>query len=332
VATADPEVLRQRLARIESLGATNPEQITNLRRLSGGASKETWSLDVANPSREQHLILRRTADTVRPEDPAIAIESEAELIRLAAASGVPVPQVHYVLKPADELGRGYIMNRVEGETLARRIIRDSEYAGARRCFARQAGAILARIHAIDVSHMQLAQTTAREELDLLRARYERIRWPRPVFAFALCWLLDNLPSSSGPPRLVHGDFRNGNFIFGPDSVRAVLDWELAHRGDPMDDLAWLCINSWRFGAIDKPVGGIGEREELYSAYEEASGLVIDRPTVNFWEVLGTLRWGTFCAAMIEWIHGGDTSVERVMIARRASETEIDLMRLLLPRN
>ena len=68
---------------------------------------------------------------------------------------------------------------------------------------------------------------------------------------------------------MHGDFRHGNLIIGPDGVRAVLDWELAHTGDPMEDLGWICVNSWRFGEIDKPVGGFGTREELFAGYEAA---------------------------------------------------------------
>jgi aminoglycoside phosphotransferase (APT) family kinase protein len=213
--------------------------------------------------------------------------------------------------------------------LARRVIRDPKFAAARARFAHDAGTILARIHAVDASQAALRVTTPAIEVEEIAARYRRTGHPRPVFDLALHWINNHLPAPSGAPKLVHGDFRNGNFIFGTDGVRAVLDWELAHRGDPMEDLGWLCINSWRFGMIDRPVGGIGDREALYVAYEAVAGVPVDRTAVHFWEVLGTLRWGTFCAAMVEWIRtGGDRSVERAMIARRASETEIDLMRLL----
>jgi aminoglycoside phosphotransferase (APT) family kinase protein len=299
--------------------------------LSGGASKETWSFDVPRDASRDAFILRRSARTIRADDPSIEIETEAQLMRLAALAGVPVPTVRYVLTPADQLGRGFIMDRIEGETLARRIIRDAIYASARERFAQQAGSILARIHRIDTTGLNLHLATPEQEVEQLSRRYQRSQYPRPVFAMALRWLEDNIPAPSGPPRLVHGDFRNGNFIFGPEGVRAVLDWELAHRGDPLEDLGWLCINSWRFGVIDKPVGGIGTRESLYAAYEAESGGTVNRDALRFWEVLGTLRWGTFCAAMVQWTRsGGDHAVERVMIARRASETEIDLMQLLLP--
>jgi aminoglycoside phosphotransferase (APT) family kinase protein len=152
-----------------------------------------------------------------------------------------------------------------------------------------------------------------------------------VFELALRWLRGHDP---GPPdrlTLVHGDFRHGNLIIGPDGLRAVLDWELAHLGDAMEDLGWICVNSWRFGEIDKPVGGFGSREELFAGYQAAGGRV-DPDRVKFWEVMGTLRWGVMCCGMMQrFREGPDHSMERAMIGRRASETEIDLLRLLAPR-
>jgi aminoglycoside phosphotransferase (APT) family kinase protein len=148
-----------------------------------------------------------------------------------------------------------------------------------------------------------------------------------VFELAFRWLDAHCP----PPtqaRLVHGDFRNGNLIVGPDGLRAVLDWELAHVGDPMEDLGWICVNSWRFGAVDKPVGGFGEREALWAGYEAAGGPPVSRAHALWWEVFGTLRWGVMCAGMAAAFRSADPSVERAVIARRASESEVDLMRLL----
>jgi aminoglycoside phosphotransferase (APT) family kinase protein len=173
--------------------------------------------------------------------------------------------------------------------------------------------------------------TATAEIGQLAREYQSLNWPKPVFELALRWLTDHDP---GPPQqemLVHGDFRHGNLIIGSNGVRAVLDWELAHLGDPMEDLGWICVNSWRFGEIDKPVGGFGSREELFAGYEEA-GRKVDADRVKFYEVLGTLRWGVMCGGMMQRFRlGPDHSMERAMIGRRASETEIDLLRLLAPR-
>jgi aminoglycoside phosphotransferase (APT) family kinase protein len=152
-----------------------------------------------------------------------------------------------------------------------------------------------------------------------------------VFELALRWLRDRDPGPSQEVTLVHGDFRHGNLIIGPDGVRAVLDWELAHLGDPMEDLGWVCVNSWRFGQIDKPVGGFGTREELFAGYE-AAGRRVDPHRVMFWEVMGTLRWGLMCCGMMQRFRRSPAhSLERAMIGRRSSETEIDLLRLLAPR-
>ena len=152
-----------------------------------------------------------------------------------------------------------------------------------------------------------------------------------MFELALRWLREHDPGPSHEVTLVHGDFRHGNLIIGPDGVRAVLDWELAHFGDPMEDLGWICVNSWRFGEIDKPVGGFGTREDLFAGYEEA-GHKVDPDRVMFWEVMGTLRWGIMCGRMMQRFRNApDHSMEHAMIGRRPSETEIDLLRLLAPR-
>ena len=140
--------------------------------------------------------------------------------------------------------------------------------------------------------------TATKEIADLEREYRSFDWPRPVFELALRWLRDHDPGPSSEVTLVHGDFRHGNLIIGPDGVRAVLDWELAHFGDPMEDLGWICVNSWRFGEIDKPVGGFGSREELFAGYEEA-GRKVDPARVMFWEVMGTLRWGIMCCGMMQ---------------------------------
>ena len=234
--------------------------------------------------------------------------------------------------PEDDLGVGFIMRRVDGETIARKILREEEFADARPRLARELGGVLAGIHSLPGTQLpELRRMTAATELDESERDYRNLNWPKPVFELALRWLRDHDPGPPMEATLVHGDFRNGNLVIGPDGVRAVLDWELAHLGDPMEDLGWLCVNSWRFGEIDKPVGGFGSREELFAGYE-AAGRRVDPTRVMFWEVMGTLRWGLMCGRMMQLFREGpDHSMERAMIGRRASETEVDLLRLLAPR-
>jgi len=311
-------------------GATG---IAGATKLSGGASQETWSFDVVHPQGNVGAILRRSPKGFgAAPSRAAGLEAEAKLMQLAHDAGLPSPKVMHVLEEADDLGTGFIMQRIEGETIARKILRDEQFAGARPHLAHQLGRIAAGIHGLPRAELpKLREMSATKEITEIGREFRSFDWPRPVFELALRWLADHDP---GPPvemTLVHGDFRHGNLIIGSDGVRAVLDWELAHVGDPMEDLGWICVNSWRFGEIDRPVGGFGSREELFAGYEEV-GRRVDARRVRFWEVMGTLRWGVMCCGMMQRFRTSpDHSMERAMIGRRASETEIDLLRLLAPR-
>jgi aminoglycoside phosphotransferase (APT) family kinase protein len=152
--------------------------------------------------------------------------------------------------------------------------------------------------------------------------------PHPAFELAFRWLRRRMPPAVDRQTLVHGDFRVGNVIFGPEGLRAVLDWEISHIGDPMQDLGWVCVRSWRFGG-DKPVGGIGTREEFFSAYERQSGVKVDASRVRFWEIFGNLRWGIICISQAQaGLNGPHNKLELSAIGRRIVETEVELMELM----
>jgi len=325
--------MEEKLGRCVAAWCPGATGVVGAAKLSGGASQETWSFDIVHPDGNIGAILRRAPQGYGAAPTrAAGLNAEATLMQLAYDAGLPSPRVLHVLQPQDELGTGFIMARVEGETIARKILRDDQFARARPKLARQLGQVLAGIHGLALAQLpELRRMTATREIAELERDYRSFDWPRPVFELALRWLRDRDP---GPPQqvtLVHGDFRHGNLIISPDGVRAVLDWELAHTGDPMEDLGWICVNSWRFGEIDKPVGGFGSREELFAGYE-AAGHSVDPDRVKFWEVMGTLRWGVMCCGMMQRFRSGpDHSMERAMIGRRSSETEIDLLRLLAPR-
>lgn len=308
-------------------GATD---VTNLQRLSGGASQETWSFDVEAIGKRIGLILRRAAGRRSGSSSGFGLDTEAALVQVAEQNGVPAPHVYRVLQPEDDMGSGFIMNRIEGETIARKILRDEAFDAVRRRLARQCGEIAANIHAIPLDQLpELPHMGAAEQLEQYRAMYENYDYPHPVFEYAFRWLSDRVPSDTDP-RCVHGDFRHGNFIISPETgVVAALDWELSHTGDPMEDLGWICVNSWRFGNIDKPVGGFGPYEELFAGYEAVSGSPVDRERVKYWETFGSLKWGIMCMSMYVTFNSGmDRTIERAAIGRRSSEAEIDLMRLL----
>jgi aminoglycoside phosphotransferase (APT) family kinase protein len=303
--------------------------ISGLMRLSGGATQEIWRFDLATTVGSHPLIMRRAPPSDSRSQVAGGLKFEAQLMAAAQAAGVSVPEVLYVLAPEDGLGHGFIMEFVAGETLGGRIVKAASLAGARETLAHSCGQILAHIHSIDPSRFpSLAHQTPADLIEQWHAAYRGHSVRRPVFDLAFHELSASCPPPPVNARLVHGDFRNGNLIIGPEGVRAVLDWELAHIGDPMEDLGWLCVNSWRFGRIEKPVGGFGEYADLYAGYESAGGSPVNREMATWWEMFGTLRWGVMCAGSLAAFRSVDGTVERAMIARRTSETEIDLLRLM----
>ena len=289
--------------------------MSGLRRLSGGASRETWSFTLDGSRR---LILQRDPRGA----PAAGMRREASCLRAAAKAGVPVPELVDASEDAGVLGAPFlVMVHVDGETIPRKILRDEEYAAVRPALARQCGEILAKLHGIDPTDVDDLQDT--DQVAQYRATLDNLDEPHPTFELAFRWLEENRPASSRRA-VVHGDFRNGNLIVGPDGIRAVLDWELAHAGDPMEDLAWLCVKSWRFG-VDLPVGGFGTYDELAAGYGDR----LDRDALRWWEVLGTLKWGIMCI-MQTFAHtsGMRRSVELAAIGRRVCEVEWDLLEIL----
>ncbi len=308
-------------------------EVTALRRMSGGASMETWAFRVLTPGGGSDLILRRRPDgspSMEEGDRKVSLETEAVVIRAAAKQGAPVPPIVHVCVPEDGVGEAYVMGAVQGETLGRRIVRDEAFAAVRPRLARQCGEVLARIHSVPPEGLpDLAISDALIEIAKYEEIYRTSGAQRPIVEAALVHLKARAPKLARRT-LVHGDFRNGNIMFDPEQgVAAVLDWELVHMGDPAEDMGWLCTNSWRFGEHRNPVGGFGQYEDLLAGYRDAGGEDIALERVLFWQMLGSLKWGIMCLIMYEIYRTGvDPSVERAMIGRRSSETEIDLVNLL----
>jgi aminoglycoside phosphotransferase (APT) family kinase protein len=297
--------------------------VDGLTRSPGGASRETWIFSASAPDGvSRRLVLRRDPAGTPPS----GLRLEGHLLLAARRAGVPVPEVVLVGDDTAALGaHSIIMRHVEGETIPRRILRDEGLARARRQLAAGCGEVLAAIHRIPP--LEVPGLPAGDPVEQLRAIVDRLGQPHPAFELAFRWLGDNRPSRSAQG-VVHGDFRNGNLIVGPDGIRAVLDWELSHLGDPLEDLGWLCVKAWRFGS-PLPVGGFGSVDQLVGAYEGASGTTVDRTALHWWEVLGTLRWGVICIVQtVTHLSGTLRSVELAAIGRRVCEVEWDLLELL----
>ncbi len=327
----EPDALAAALTRLAPRLAPDGRAVARLTRLSGGASQETWAFEVETPAAPVSLILRRRPEGLQPDpERTAALAAEAALIAAAGRAGAPVPAVIHVCTPQDGIGEAYVMARVEGETLGARIVRQDAFAAVRPGLARRCGEVLAAIHAVDDPALEGLRTAdARSELDRYEAIYRETGAERPVFELGFRMLRARAPVLERPV-LVHGDFRNGNLIVHPQrGLAAVLDWELAHLGDPAEDLGWICVNSWRFGRHDKPVGGFGDTRDLLDGYAAAGGTPVSPERVAYWQALGSLKWGVMCLIMYRsFATGADPSVERAMIGRRASEAEIDLLPLL----
>ena len=314
------------LARVIERFVEGPVEVDGLRRFSGGASRETWAVDAIDAAGHIHrLVLRRDPAA---QSSASSRATEYALLAAAGAGGVPVPRVRALLDDDDGLGAGFLMDRVDGETIPRRILRDADEL-ARGHLTEQAGSIAARIHAVDPGRLPaLPVMGARAQIEQQHALLDAFDEPHPALELGLRWLQRHVPADR-PPALVHGDYRNGNFIVGPDGIRAVLDWELAHLGDPSEDLGWLCVKSWRFGNADQIVGGFGALDNLLSAYARAGGTPVDEDTVRFWVVLGTVKWGVICAGQaLAFVNGILRNVEMAALGRRVAEMEWDLLELL----
>ena len=334
----EPGEMVQRLtAFIRGEGGFDSVAIENFRKMPGGASREIWSFDCAMERGGQ---TRRRAMVLRRDPGAHNISTnrrhEFMVIRAAFDEGIPVPEVFWCSEDPAVLGSAFfIMERIEGETLARRLLRDDAYAPAREVMPAQLAEILAKIHRIDPVKHQLdfltepGDNAALTEVKRYEENFRRLALePHPAFELAFRWLLERVPKT---PRksLVHGDYRIGNVIFGPEGVRSILDWELAHRGDPMEDVGWMCVRAWRFGNDQKPVGGLGTREDFFRAYEKSSGLPVDPQAARFWEVFGNLRWGIITISQARThIDGFVKSVELASIGRRTAETELELLNLI----
>jgi aminoglycoside phosphotransferase (APT) family kinase protein len=315
--------LREAISRL--LGP--PGDVLELRRLTAGATKATWAFKAQVGDANLPLILQLSNGSSRSGGdatlPLVAGANDAALMMAAAQAGVPAPPIRAVLTEDCGLGEGYIMDYVPGETIARRILREPHFAPLRESFSSQCGEILARIHKMDVESVPfLVELSAQRQIEIYRNIYDRYGHPVPVLEVAFRWAQDHLPAPTHAT-VVHGDFRMGNLICGEARIQAVLDWELACLGDPMQDLGWLCVKTWRFGGPGA-VGGIGQRADLFAAYERASGMVVNPAHVRFWEGWGCIKWAIICLMKGQ----SQRSVESFAIGRRMEEPLYDFLEFI----
>ncbi len=290
----------------DALGAS---AIAGLRRLSGGASRDTWAFTADGAP--------RVVQIQRPDDER-DMQIEADVVTAAGVAGVRVPELIVCGQGPDE-STFMVLAAIEGETIARKIQRNAEFASARSVLVEQLGESLARIHSMSMVEGLRKSDPIEDYTTVL----DELGEPHPMLELVRRWLLDHRPRSARTG-VVHGDFRLGNLIVDGTGLRAVIDWELAHLGDPMEDLGWLCVKAWRFGR-PRPVAGLGAYDDLFDAYEAAGGGPVDGDAVRWWEVLGTWKWAIMCIRQASvHLSGSVRSHELAAIGRRVCENEHDL--------
>lgn len=301
---------------------------TNLIPLPGGASRQTLQFDIEQPDRSRtELILRRDFPG-RPSAPG-NMGLEARILQAARGAGLAVPEVITSCDGPECWGTaGMVMKRVAGETIARRILRDDEFAAARQLLTAQCAEFLAGLHQLDPAPVEGLKSI--DALGTCFKTYDDLGMTSPTFDFAFRWLEAHKPPPPSAPVIVHGDFRLGNLLVDRAGLTAVLDWEGVHLGDPVEDLGWLCVKAWRFGARN-PVAGVGSYQTLLGAYNKAGGSPVDDNAFFWWQVFGTLRWGVICMSQTSThLSGAMRSVELAAIGRRVCEQEWDLLTMLAP--
>ena len=305
------------------------KKIKNLVPLTGGASADINRIIFED---KKEFIVRRS---VVKDKAVMAIPKnmEAKIQKIVKEYGAPVPEIIMEFSEGAEIGEGYVMQSVGGETIPRKILRDDSYKNIRNKLPYEIGKSLAQIHKTKLEKLQdLEKITFSESLEKLFIIYESFDQPQPVFDLAFKWL-ENQKILDYEEVLVHGDYRFGNFIISEKKLESIIDWELAHIGNPMEDLGWLCVRSWRFGNVNKRAAGLGDVDELIAGYEANSEIKIDKSQLDMWQLYGSLKWGIICMVQtFAHLSGAVKSLEKAAIGRRVSETEFDLMNMIKNQN
>ncbi len=311
--------------------------VSGIARIPGGASRETWSFDAeweeGGARVKRGLIVRR-------DPPGSLLDTdrhvEFRIYQAMAKAGVPVPPMLWIEPEGANLERPFfVMERMPGQANGA-VLMSPNYPGSRDEIARQKADILVRIHRADWRGLGVAEflgpppapeTAAQNEID----RWETIMRndmmePQPVLELAFRWMKRNKPVAPAIT-VVHGDYRTGNFLFDDHEITSVLDWEMVHLGDPLEDVGWLCGRSWRQGR--ELAGGLVERERFYEMYEAAGGYAVDRRSVLFWEVLGNVKLAViFLTGGRAFVEGKTSDLILALTTRMIPGIEREVLTLL----
>ena len=310
--------------------------VEEIKRLTGGASRQMYLIKVQTRSGASSFVLRLAAisgDMASFDQ--LSLKNEVAVIKAVLKNDVLVPEVLFEFTDESGFGSGYVMEFIKGETLGGRIAKSKRFIEGRRVLNAQCAKMLAKIHLIDIQKADLARVLPKlEPKTLVDRMYQLYRFSGlhiPMLEFTYRWLHEHLPEKADQV-LTHGDFRNGNLLVDAHhGLQGILDWELAAISDPMKDVAWICLNPWRFGESQLEVGGFGTLQEFLSIYESEIGHPVNLHNFKFWTVYGSFWWCIVCILMgLSYrIHDSQRG-DKVAIGRRYSESLIDLVNELIP--
>jgi aminoglycoside phosphotransferase (APT) family kinase protein len=274
--------------------------VDRLERISGGASRETYRFRLgwreAGEARERQLILRR-------DPPASLIDTERrvefEAYRAFAGSAVPVPEMLWLEEASEALEHPFfIAEELTGFQAAPQMLFSGAYDAVLPKVAQRKWTILGEIARADPIALGLDRWMPAPALDDCWRR-ELAHWeaildkdeaePLPIARAAIRWLKANPPPPAQKLAVVHGDYRTGNFLYDPaGDIHGVLDWEMAHLGDPLEDLAWGFNPVWQFGRPGLE-GGLVAKTDAVAIWEQASGLKADPAALHWWTLFNCVK-------------------------------------------
>jgi aminoglycoside phosphotransferase (APT) family kinase protein len=287
--------------------------------LAGGASKEAWAVDADG----EPLLVRRAAVGVIHRH-TLSLADEFAVLEAAYEAGVKVPRPHRYIPDLD--GReAFVMERLDGDTIGRRIVQKEELTAARDLLPTQMAEELAKIHAIPRERVPFLNDT---RLERMVDELDEVGEPHPAIELGLWWLREHRPPER-PAVVAHGDFRIGNLVVREDGLAGVLDWEFAHLDDPVRDMAFALVRAWRFGVPEKRLGGVGPVEPYLERYNELTGLDVRLDELDYWELAGNVGWAIGCLTQMQrHLSGQDRSVELAILGRLGAEVEYEIVNLL----
>lgn len=333
--SSDPSALKSQLTAFLRAETGGNVELQDLQALPGGASRDTWLVAGLLNDEPFVYVLRRDLETSMI-DHALSRREEFIILQAAYENGVKVPRPRHLAADTAPLGRAaFLMDFVEGVSIGPKVVRDPDLAAARRVLPQELAEQLAAIHSIPLNERlaflrrpPAGSNPARFAIEDLRRILKTLNIHSPTLEFGLRWAEEHAPTPARQS-VVHGDYRVGNFLVGTEGLAAIIDWEFCHVGDPAEDLAWLCVRDWRFGNGSQHLAGIAEREPFIVAYEKARQVSIDRRAVDYWEILGNLRWAVTCLSQANrHLSGGDVSVEFASLGRRSAEMQLEMLRLI----